>query len=65
MENTSKFSVLVEELAGVWWNWMKSDTLCRDSKVSYAVRAQAARKCEDLIRQEYELIEEMDGFFNE
>jgi hypothetical protein len=65
MENTNKFSSLVNELAGVWWGWMKSDTLCRDSKVSYAVRSEAAHKCEELIRKEYELIEQMDGFFNE
>jgi len=65
MENTSKFSSLVEELAGVWWNWMKSDTLCRDSSVSYGDRAIAARKCEELIRKEYELVGKMDGFFDE
>jgi len=65
MEKTSKFSSSVEELAKVWWDWMKSDTLCRDSTISYAVRATAAHKCEELIRKEYELIEKMDGFFNE
>ena len=65
MEHTSNFSALVEELAGVWWDWMKSDTVCRDSAISYDVRAQAAHKCEELIRQEYELVEKMDGFFNE
>jgi len=65
MDNTSKFSSLVEELAGVWWNWMKSDTLCRDSQVSYEVRAEAAHRCEDLINREHFLTEKMDGFFNE
>jgi len=65
MQKTNKFSSLVEQLAEVWWKWMKSDTICRDSSISYEVRATAAHNCEDLIRKEYELIERMDGFFNE
>jgi len=65
MEKTSKFSSLVEELAKVWWDWMKADTLCRDSSVSYEIRSISARKCEELIRKEYELTEKMDGFFDE
>jgi hypothetical protein len=65
MQKTNKFSSLVEQLAKVWWDWMKADTLCRDSTIEYGIRAKAAHECEELIRKEYELIERMDGFFNE
>jgi|TARA_S200002703_G_scaffold145347_1_gene139665 hypothetical protein len=65
MQKTNKFSSLVEQLAKVWWDWMKADTLCRDSTIECSARAKAAHQCEELIRKEYELIESMDGFFNE
>ena len=65
MQKTNKFSFLVEELARVWWDWMKFDTLCRDSIVSDEDRAIAARKCEELIGKEYEIVEKVDGFFDE
>ena len=63
MQKTNKFSSLVEQLAAVWWDWMKADTLCRDNNLSYKDRVDAARSCEDLIKQEYEIIDAMDNYF--
>lgn len=63
MEQKSKFSSLVEELVLIWWNWMRADTLCRDSTIPYSQRVLAAKDCELLIKNEYEVIAQMDKFF--
>lgn len=60
-----KFSAFVEELAAVWWQWMKNDLICRDETISYKERKKAAQECEALIDSKYKIIEEMDNFFDE
>jgi ribosomal 30S subunit maturation factor RimM len=63
MESKSKFSQLVEELALTWWEWMKADTLCRNEDIPYKKRAIAAKNCEKLIKQEYNIIQSLDSYF--
>tara|TARA_Y100000310_G_C20057529_1_gene523416 strand:- start:263 stop:457 length:195 start_codon:yes stop_codon:yes gene_type:complete len=60
---TVKFSQLVSELTEVWWLWMENNTKCRDESLSYEERRCSVDKCEELIRKEYEIVDQMDSFF--
>jgi hypothetical protein len=60
---TVKFSQLVSDLAEVWWLWMENNTLCRDESLSYESRRRCVDKCEKLIQEEYEIVEQLDSFF--
>jgi len=59
----NRFSDLISELCGVWWNWMKSDTIARSPGTDYKLKRTHAEKCERLIKQEYVIIDKLNLFF--
>ena len=59
-----KFSQLVSELTEVWLLWMENNTKCRDESLSYEDRSCSVDRCEELVQKEYEIVEQMDSFFN-
>lgn len=59
----NKFSELVSELTIVWLKWMKNDEIAKDKNLPYSQRKQPAKKCEELIDREYEIISQINDFF--
>ena len=59
----NKFSYYISELSKVWWEWMKADTAARDHSISYETRREFAEKCEELIKEEYVIIDKLNLFF--
>jgi hypothetical protein len=58
-----KLSDLVTELTETWWNWMQAHELANDKSKPYSLRSQAAKDCEELIKQEYKITGEIDKIF--
>tara|TARA_B100001123_G_C15244041_1_gene1000193 strand:- start:1006 stop:1206 length:201 start_codon:yes stop_codon:yes gene_type:complete len=61
----NKFSDCISELTEVWWNWMISDNYARDHLVDFSKRKKHAEKCEDLINEEYIILNKLNNFFEE
>jgi len=61
----SKFSELISELSEVWWKWMRSDKVARSSEFDYSTRRQHAERCEKLIKREYQIINQLNCFFED
>ena len=59
----NSFSKLVSELSEVWWNWMRSDKMARSTELDYKIRREHAEKCESLIKREYQIINQLNRFF--
>ena len=59
----NKFSDLVSELSETWWNWMKSDQIARSGGITYKTRREHAERCEALIKKEYQIINQLNRFF--
>ena len=61
--NPKKFSELIIELTETWLKWMPKNKLSHDHAVSYELRREYAEECEKLISYEYEIVEELDKYF--
>lgn len=61
--NPKKFSDLIIELTETWLEWMPKNKLSHDSLIEVSVRRTYAEQCEKLINREYEIIEEIDKYF--
>lgn len=64
MTSNKKFSDLISELVEMWLLWMKYNSIVNDKKLNISDRKNAAIECEKLIKKEYDIVEQMDGFFN-
>lgn len=58
-----KFSELIIELTDTWLTWMPKNKLSHDSTIPSNVRRKYAEECEELINREYEIVEEIDSYF--
>lgn len=58
-----KFSELIIELTETWLVWMPKNKLSHDFNISCELRRTYAEECETLINREYEIITELDKFF--
>ena len=63
MTSKKKFSQLITELTEVWLGWVRNNSLCRDKSQSVSARKEAADKCENLIKREYQIVNNLDSFF--
>lgn len=61
----NNFSYFVNELAAVWWEWMKADAEARDCAVDYKTRRECAEKCELLIARQYLMMHHINSFFSD
>lgn len=61
--NKKKFSELIIELTETWIVWMKQNKLSHDENLSNSERRKYAEESERLINREYEIVEEIDKFF--
>ena len=61
--NPKKFSELIIDLTETWLKWMPKNKLSHDSNVSYELRRKYAEECEELINQEYVIVDKLDKFF--
>jgi len=61
--NNKKFSELIIELTETWIAWMKQNKLSHDESLSNSERRKYAEESERLINREYEIVEELDKFF--
>ena len=61
--NPKKFSELIIELTETWLKWMPKNKLSHDPKISCELRRKYAEECEKLINYEYEIVEELDKYF--
>ena len=61
--NPKKFSELIIELTETWLQWMPKNKLSHDLSISYELRRKYAEDCEKLINYEYELVEQIDKYF--
>lgn len=61
--NNRKFSELIVDLTETWMLWMKQNKLSHDESLSDKDRRQHAEESERLINREYEIVEEIDKFF--
>jgi len=61
--NPKKFSELIIDLTEVWLKWMPKNKLSHDHTISYKLRRQYGEECEKLINKEYEIVNEIDKYF--
>jgi hypothetical protein len=59
----NKFSDIIYLHTKMWWDWMKHDSIARDKTLDYKTRKKSVKKCEELIKQKYELMEKINSFF--
>tara|TARA_Y100000310_G_C20570328_1_gene757669 strand:- start:187 stop:387 length:201 start_codon:yes stop_codon:yes gene_type:complete len=64
MTSDKKFSELIINLTEVWLHWVRNNSVCRDKTQSVSVRKKAADKCEYLIKREYQIVNDLDSFFD-
>jgi len=64
MSNKMKFSDLIGELVEMWLSWMKYNHIVNDKEESIQDRKNAALECEKLINKEYQIVEQLDSYFN-
>ena len=62
MQN-KKFSENINELVEMWWEWMKHDGIARNKNIDIETRKRSVDKCENLIKMEYNIIAELNKFF--
>ena len=58
------FNNLIDELIGVWADWMKNHNRANDSSLSFAERRGAGERCEKLQEHRRHLIISIDECFN-
>ena len=58
-----KFSDCINELTFVWLDWMRHDGRSKDDSLPFSDRRASAKTCEELIAKEYEIIDQMNSFF--
>jgi hypothetical protein len=61
--NPKKFSELIIELTETWLKWMPKNKMSHSPDISYKLRREYTEECEKLINREYEIIEELDQYF--
>ena len=60
----NKFSDYVNEATKLWWDFVRFNNIAIDNKYSYTERRKAADSAEQLIKRRYEIIDELDSFFD-
>ena len=55
----------IQGLVEMWKSWMKLNTDSKDKTLSVQQRSIAAKECEILIQKRYQLIDKIDGVFDE
>jgi len=63
MEN-DKFSKKITDLVEVWWEWMKHDSIARNSDIDIKTRKISVDFCENLIKAEYDTINKINSYFD-
>lgn len=61
--SNKKLSDLIGELVEMWLLWMKYNHIVNNKDASIKNRRTAAIECERLINKEYQIVEQLDGFF--
>jgi hypothetical protein len=61
--SSMRFSELIIELTETWIMWMKNNKTSHDVSISFELRRKSAEECEELIRREYLIVEQLDDFF--
>ena len=58
-----KISKYVEEMVGIWLEWVENDNRLRNSKLGWSKRRAAGEYIEQLVDRRNKLNEELDTFF--
>lgn len=64
MTSNKKFSDLITDLVEVWILWMKNNHAVNNKESCVLDRKNAALECEKLIKKEYQIVEQLDGYFS-
>lgn len=54
---------MLEDLTGIWFDFMETNRTALDPTVSVGARYESALFCESLMASRYQLIEEIDTYF--
>ena len=60
----SDFDKLIEDLALLWLAWLETDRILRNTDLGVKVRRAAGEKGEALIKKRYQIIENINKYFD-